>query len=272
MRTPSLLVIVTLAAASIGAQEPARPVVPQQPPAAVQATTAPPTCPELATALNALIQNDIRRRDWPALGRYRDDNRSVARPSGSDARVVFMGDSITDSWPRARSAFFAGKPYVGRGISGQTTPQMLVRFRPDVIDLNPKAVVILAGTNDIAGNTGSMTNEEIQSNLMSMAELAKAHKIKVIFSSILPTGAYHVGPTGVPQTVLRPMERIRALNDWMKKYAAAEGHIYLDYFSAMLDDKGFMRTELSGDDLHPNAQGYAIMEPLVESAIKQALR
>jgi lysophospholipase L1-like esterase len=272
MRTPSAVVIASLALASLSAQQPAAPSVAPQPATGQPAAIAPPGCPELATALNALMQNDIRRRDWPALGRYRDDNRTVARPSGSDARVVFMGDSITDSWPRTRAAFFAGKPYIGRGISGQTTPQMLVRFRPDVIDLNPKAVVILAGTNDIAGNTGPMTNEEIQSNLMSMAELAKAHRIKVIFSSILPTGAYHVGPSGVPQTVLRPMERIRVLNDWMKKYASAERHIYLDYFSAMLDDKGFMRTELTGDDLHPNGQGYAIMEPLVEAAIKQALR
>jgi len=149
---------------------------------------------------------------------------------------------------------------------------MLIRFRPDVIDLHPKAVVILAGTNDIANNTGPMTNEDIQNNLMSMAELAKAHKIKVILSSITPTSAYHVGPTGVPQTHTRPMERIRAINDWMKKYAAAEGHIYLDYFQAMIDQAGMFRTELSGDDLHPNAQGYAIMAPLADAAIKQALK
>ena len=271
MRTSSAVVCASLALVSLSAQQPAAPAAPTQA-AGQSATSAPPSCPELATALNALIQNDIRRRDWPGLGRYRDANRTVAKPAASEGRVVFMGDSITDSWPRMRSEFFAGKPYIGRGISGQTTPQMLVRFRPDVIDLNPKAVVILAGTNDIAGNTGPLTNEDIQSSLMSMAELAKAHRIKVIFSSILPVSSYHVGPTGVPQTVLRPMERIRALNDWMKKYAAAEGYGYLDYVPAMIDDKGLLRTELSGDDLHPNAQGYAIMEPLVEAAIKQALR
>jgi lysophospholipase L1-like esterase len=270
MRTTPTVAVICLTFASLSAQQPAATPQPSTP--AAQAGPAPASCPELATALNALLQNDIRRRDWQGIGRYKDANRSVTKPASSEARVVFMGDSITDSWPRSRSEFFAGKPYVGRGISGQTTPQMLVRFRPDVIDLNPKAVVILAGTNDLSGNTGPMTNEETQSNIMSMAELAKVHKIKVILSSILPTGAYHVAPGGVPQTVLRPMERIRALNDWMKKYAAAEGHIYLDYFSAMLDDKGFMRTELTGDDLHPNAQGYAIMEPLVEAAIKQALR
>jgi lysophospholipase L1-like esterase len=133
-------------------------------------------------------------------------------------------------------------------------------------------VVILAGTNDIAGNTGPMSNEEIQANLASMAELGKAHGIRVVLSSILPVSAYHTTPTGVPQTTARPMDRIRTLNDWMKKYAAAERHVYLDYFSAMVDDKGLLREELSADDLHPNAKGYAVMAPLAEAAILQALR
>lgn len=232
-----------------------------------------PSCPELATALTTLMRNDARMRDWANLGRYRDANRTLAAPAAGSPRVVFMGDSITDSWPQPRFGdMFARKGYVGRGISGQTTPQMLVRFRPDVIDLKPRAVVILAGTNDIAGNTGPMTNEEIQGNLASMSELAKAHGIRVVLSSILPVSAYHTPANGVPQTTTRPMDRIRALNDWMKKHAAAQGHVYLDYFSAMLDDKGLLRQELSGDDLHPNAQGYAVMEPLAEAAILQALR
>jgi lysophospholipase L1-like esterase len=227
-----------------------------------------PSCPELSTALTRLMSNDARLRDWANLARYREANRALA-PAPN--RVVFMGDSITDSWPQPRfGEFFPGKPYVGRGISGQTTPQMLVRFRPDVIDLKPKVVVILAGTNDIAGNTGTMSNEDIQNNLMSMAELAKASGIRVGLSSILPVSEYHV--TTIPQTTLRPMDRIKSLNDWMKKYAAAEGHVYLDYFSAMVDDKGLLRAELSGDDLHPNAKGYAIMAPLAEAAIQQALR
>jgi lysophospholipase L1-like esterase len=185
-----------------------------------------------------------------------------------------MGDSITDAWPQPRfgNYFASHNAYVGRGISGQTTPQMLIRFRPDVIDLEPKAVVILAGTNDIAGNTGPMTNEEIQGNLASMAELAKGHGIKVVLSSILPVSAYHTSPTGVPQTTTRPMERIRAINDWMKKYAAANGHVFLDYTPAMVDASGHLREELSADDLHPNAKGYAIMEPLADAAIQQALR
>jgi len=147
---------------------------------------------------------------------------------------------------------------------------MLVRFRRDVIDLQPKAVVILAGTNDIAGNTGPMTNEEIEGNLASMSELAHAHNIKVVFSSVTPISEYHV--RGIPQTTARPMERIKAVNDWLKSYAASHGDVYLDYFSAMVDDKGLMRAELTEDDLHPNAKGYAIMGPLAEAAIERALK
>ena len=265
MRRRAAFLVVPLLSAVLSAQQPV-------PPAAGAAPA--PTGPEMAAALKSLLANDARLRDWAQLGRYRDQNRTLGQPAAGEPRVVFMGDSITDAWPQERFGdfFTKNKSYVGRGISGQTTPQMLIRFRPDVIDLQPKAVVILAGTNDIAGNTGPMSNEDIQNNMMSMAELAKAHKIKVILSSILPTGNYHVGPSGVPQTQTRPMDRIRAINDWMKKYAASEGHTYLDYFSAMLDQSGLLRTELSGDDLHPNAQGYAIMAPLADAAIKQALR
>ena len=182
-----------------------------------------------------------------------------------------MGDSITDSWPQRVPAFFEGKAFVGRGISGQTTPQMLVRFRRDVIDLKPRVVVILAGTNDIAGNTGPMSDEDIQGNLASMAQLAKANGIRVVLASITPVSAYHTSPTGVPQTSARPMARIRAVNAWIKDYAAANGHVYLDYFSAMVDGAGLLRTELSADDLHPNVQGYAIMGPLAEQAIARAV-
>jgi lysophospholipase L1-like esterase len=240
------------------------------------APTAPPvpSCPELATALVNLGRNDLRLRDWQNLGRYREPNRALAAPAPGESRVVFMGDSITDAWPQPRYGTFfeSNKTYVGRGISGQTTPQMLIRFRPDVVALKPKAVVILAGTNDIAGNTGAMTDEEISSNLASMAEIARANGIKVVLSSILPVSAYHTSPNGVPQTQQRPMARIRALNEWMKKFAAAEKHVYLDYFAAMTDAEGLLKAELSGDDLHPNAAGYAIMAPLADAAIKQALR
>jgi lysophospholipase L1-like esterase len=274
MRFAGALVIAVVAAVSIEAQQATTPVaapVPAPPTAAIADV---PTCPELATAMTSLINNDIRRRDWPNLTRYREQNRALPAPAAAEARVVFMGDSITDAWPQPRfGTFFAGKPYVGRGISGQTTPQMLVRFRPDVIDLKPKVVVILAGTNDIAGNTGPMSNEEIEANLASMAELAKVHGIRVVLSSILPVSAYHVAPNGAPQTLQRPMTRIRAINEWMKAYAAKERHVYLDYWTAaMVDETGHMRTELTGDDLHPNAQGYAVMGPVAEEAIKQALR
>jgi lysophospholipase L1-like esterase len=225
-------------------------------------------CPEIAAALTAVANQDTRLRDWANLARYRDANRTVTR-----ADAVFMGDSITDFWQQPRfGGFFPGKNYVDRGISAQTTPQMLIRFRPDVIALKPRVVVILAGTNDIAGNTGPMTNEDIQNNLASMAELAKANNIRVVLSSITPVSAYHVAPNAPPQTTRRPVERIKAINDWMKSYAAANKHVYLDYYSAMIDASGMLRTEFSEDDLHPNAAGYKAMAPLAEAAIAQALK
>ena len=236
-----------------------------------QAPVATPSCAEIATALTTLMRNDARLRDWANLARYREANRSVPSPA-EPARVVFMGDSITDFWPQRVPEFFAGKPYVGRGISGQTTPQMLVRFRRDVIDLRPRVVVILAGTNDIAGNTGPMTDDDIQGNLASMAQLAKANGVAVVLASITPVSAYHTSPNGVAQTSSRPMTRIRAINAWIKEYAAKNGHIYLDYFSTMVDEKGLLREDLSADDLHPNVAGYAVMGPLAQQAVAAALR
>jgi lysophospholipase L1-like esterase len=276
MKPTALAVALMLAASAAGAQTPpgAAAAAGQAQPAAAPAPAL-PSCPELAAAVQAAVRNDARLADWPNVGRYRDANRALAAPAAGENRVVFMGDSITDSWPQPRfGPFFPGKPYVGRGISGQTTPQMLIRFRPDVIALKPKAVVILAGTNDIAGNTGSMTDEQIAGNLASMAELAKANGIRVVFSSILPVSEYHVRPgdAAPPQTTRRPMARITALNTWMKEYAAANGHVYLDYVAAMTDAKGLLRAELSEDDLHPNAAGYAVMAPLAEAAIQAALK
>lgn len=206
-------------------------------------------------------------KDWANLGRYKVENSSVTDPAPGEKRVVFMGDSITDAWGRRYGKFFPGKPYLNRGISGQTTPQMLIRFRPDVIAFKPKAVVILAGTNDIAGNTGPMTLEEIEGNLMSMAELAKANGIKVVLASVMPvTDAIR------PQTERRPPEKILSLNAWLKEYAARIGAIYLDYYSAMVDEKGMLKTELTYDGLHPNDAGYEVIAPLAQKAIDRALR
>lgn len=202
-------------------------------------------------------------RDWANLARYRDDN---AKLSAAEGRVVFMGDSITDAWGRRYGSFFPGKPYVNRGISGQTTPQMLIRFRPDVIALKPTAVVILAGTNDIAGNTGPMTLEEIEGNLTSMAELAKANGIKVVLSSVMPVCDYIR-----PQTDRRPPEKIIALNEWIKSYAQRNGLAYLDYYSALLDENKMFKKELTYDGLHPNEAGYAVIAPLAQRAIDAAL-
>ncbi|MBL8203428.1 MAG: SGNH/GDSL hydrolase family protein [Blastocatellia bacterium] len=204
--------------------------------------------------------------DWPNLRRYHEANANLAPPASDEDRVVFMGDSITDGWRLAE--YFPKKPYVNRGISGQTTPQMLIRFRPDVIANKPKVVVILAGTNDIAGNTGPMTVEMIEDNYSSMAELAKANGISVVFSSVLPVHDYG----SRKMTPGRPPAAILKLNEWMKNYCAKNGHVYLDYFSAMLDDKGFLKAELANDGLHPNAAGYKIMAPMAEAAIQQALK
>ena len=228
-------------------------------------------CTEVKTQLT---RAETRLKDWPQLARYHDANAKVTPTTKSEARVVFMGDSITDSWQNSKfGGFFPGKPYVDRGISGQTTPQMLVRFRADVIALHPRVVVILAGTNDLAGNTGPMTIEAIEDNLISMAELSKANSIKVVLASILPVSDYEQRD-GKPiiRTTQRPPDKIKALNDWMRAYAAQNKLTYLDYYSAMIDEKGFLKDELSEDGLHPNAKGYAIMSPLAEAAITRALK
>ena len=205
------------------------------------------------------------RDDWPNLARYSEDNSKLQSPAPGENRVVFMGNSITDSWIRTSPEFFAGKPYIDRGISGQTTPQMLVRFRQDVIDLRPSLVVILAGTNDIAGNTGPATLEMIEGNIASMAELGKANDIKVILASVLPAYDYPWKPG------LEPAGKIVAINDWMKKYSEENDMIYLDYFSAMADERNGLKSEFTYDGVHPNKKGYEVMEKLVEVAISKAL-
>jgi len=209
--------------------------------------------------------------DYGNLRRYAADNQKVSAPAAGEDRVVFMGDSITDGWGRSNNPaiaypFFPGKPYINRGISGQTTAQMLLRFYPDVVAHHPKVVVFLAGTNDIAGNLGPVSMESIENNLASMSDIARANGIKVVLGSVMPVCDYHR-----PQTAQRPPEKIKQLNEWLKATAEKHHYIYLDYYSAMLDDKGMLRAELTLDGLHPNAAGYKIMEPLAEKAIQQAL-
>jgi lysophospholipase L1-like esterase len=234
-----------------------------------QTPPAPPPASDTSDIANLRTQLERSQRtlqDWPNLARYRDANSSLAAPAAGENRVVFMGDSITDNWGRKYGQFFPGKPYVNRGIGGQTTPQMLLRFRPDVVALKPAVVVILAGTNDIAGNTGPMTLEAIEDNLTSMAELAKANNIRVVLAAVMPVCDYIR-----PQTERRPPEKIVALNTWIKDYAARNRFVYLDYFTALLDEKQMLRREWTADGLHPNAAGYEVIAPLAEKAIAAAL-
>jgi lysophospholipase L1-like esterase len=232
-------------------------------------------CPDTAELTNRLADQTKQLQDWPNLARYHDSNGTVPTLASGESRVVFMGDSITDMWAQPRfGGFFPGKPYIDRGISGQTTPQMLIRFRPDVIALRPRVVVILAGTNDLAGNTGPVTLQAIEDNLTSMAELARANGIRVVLASVLPVSNYGHDGQGNPvdMRTRRAPEKIVELNGWIKKYAADKGHIYLDYFSATVDAQGLLKRDLSEDGLHPNPQGYAVMAPLAESAIQDALK
>jgi lysophospholipase L1-like esterase len=203
--------------------------------------------------------------DWPQLEHYRVANAALAPVAPGEDRVVFYGASMTEGWGRNGSTFFSGKPYVNRGISGQTTAQMVVRFRQDVIDLHPKAVLILAGTNDVAGNTGPTTPEMTEENWQSMADLAKANGIRVIFASITPS-------TDFPwRRGLHPAEKIRALNAWLKEYCAAHSLTYLDYYSALTNAEGGMKTELTVDGVHATVKGYEVMAPLAQAAIDSTL-
>ncbi len=205
--------------------------------------------------------------DYGQLARYREANAKLGTPAASENRVVFFGDSITDIWKLEN--YFPGKPYVNRGIGGQTTPQMLVRFRQDVIDLHPKVVVILAGTNDIAGNTGPMRNEDIEANYASFAELARASGIHVVYASILPVHNYT--DRSKDFFAQRPMSRVLELNQWLKNYCERNNIGYLDYFSAVVDDKGLLKKDLAEDGLHPNDAGFKVMAPLAEAAIQKAM-
>lgn len=203
--------------------------------------------------------------DWAQLDRYRAENADLPPAAAGEQRVVFYGDSITDNWGHGED-FFPDKPYFNRGISGQTTPQMLVRFQQDVVHLQPAAVLILAGTNDIAGNTGPETPQMIEDNFASMAAIAKYYQIRVIFASILPAIAYP-WKSGV-----QPADKIRAINAWLKAFCQRDGDVYLDYYNSMADTQGGMKPGLSIDGVHPTPAGYAIMAPLAENAIGEALK
>lgn len=215
-----------------------------------------------------LIMNQIlfaQTEDWANLNRYREDNLRLGLPSENENRVVFMGNSITEGWYRLFPDFFINNSFVNRGISGQTTPQMLIRFKQDAVNLRPKAVVILAGTNDIAGNTGASTLEMIEDNITSMTEIAKANNIKVLLCSVLPAFDYPWKPG------LEPAEKIVELNEWIKNYCKENDLIYVDYFTSMADEKNGLKREYSEDGVHPNGAGYKVMMPIVEKAISKAL-
>ena len=261
MKLRSLIVVLFIAtflavsAVSAFSQQAAQPVIP---------STGYPGLDQYRASRIAVFTDDFGQ-----LARYRDANAALKPPAVGENRVVFFGDSITDIWHLDQ--YFPGKPYVNRGIGGQTTPQMLVRFRQDVIELHPKIVIILAGTNDIAGNTGPMRLEDIEANYASLAELARAHNIKVIYSSVLPVHNYT--PKSQDFFAQRSPQKILALNRWLKDYCGDSSNscLYLDYFSAMVDDKGLLKKDLADDGLHPNDAGYKIMARLAEAAIEKEL-
>nr|WP_288935393.1 SGNH/GDSL hydrolase family protein [uncultured Allomuricauda sp.] len=215
--------------------------------------------------LGLTITSKIKAQDWPNLEKYKNANAELPAPSEEENRVVFMGNSITEMWIGTHPEFFKEHPYVNRGIGGQTTPQMLLRFRQDVINLNPKVVVILAGTNDIAGNTGPMTLEQIHDNILSMVELAKANGIKPIVCSVLPAYDYPWRPG------LQPNIKIPRLNSLLKNMTEAQGVMYLDYFTEMTDDRNGLPSELTTDEVHVTKKGYEVMEKMVVESIGKAL-
>ena len=222
----------------------------------------------LALVALGVVMSDapLEAQDWASLNRYRAANAALGAPAAGERRVVFYGNSITDAWAAHFPVMFPGKPYVGRGISGQTTPQMLIRFRQDVVALKPAVVVILAGTNDIAGNTGPATQAMIADNLMGMVEIAQANGIRVVLSSVLPVSDYPWKPG------LEPGPKIVALNAWMREYAATHNVTYLDYHSAMVNAKLGLDPDLAADGVHPTEKGYRMMAGLAERAIGEALR
>lgn len=221
--------------------------------------------PILILMISALSFEDSYAQDWANLIYYQNENIKLMKMDDKQNRIVFMGNSITESWSNFHPYFFEGKSYVNRGISGQTTPQMLLRFKQDVIDLKPSAVVILAGINDIAGNTGPITTDDTFKNIVQMTEMAIANHIKVVLCSVLPAKDFPWRPGQ------EPAEKVVKLNTLLRDYSKEQGLVYVDYFSAMVDGSNGLREDLGYDGVHPNALGYSIMEPLVEEGIAKAL-
>ncbi len=220
----------------------------------------------IVLAITAHAQDDQLHKDWANIKRFEDANSKVPPSAKGEKRVVYMGDSITDFWINNDSTFFTNNNYYNRGISGQTTGQMLVRFREDVINLKPNVVVILAGINDIAQNNGPSKLEDVMGNIISMAELAKANHIKVVISSVLPAFAFPWRPA------ISPVQPVKYLNEMIKAYCDKTGAIYLDYFTAMADDRRGLPVNLAKDGVHPTLAGYKIMEPLAQKAIAEAVK
>ena len=233
--------------------------------ALAQAPASPPAEPTVVGIVADPCVGRTALSDWPNLCRYRDENAALPPPQAARPRVVFMGDSITEGWRRSRPEFFEANGYVGRGISAQTTQHMVVRFQPDVIALRPRAVHIMAGVNDIAGNSGPTTMKAIQDNIIAMTTLARANGAAVVLASVLPAADFPWRPG------MNPAPRIAELNAWLRAYAAREGFVYADYHSAMADERGGMRAGLARDGVHPGAEGYGLMEALTRKAIAEAL-
>ena len=277
------VLVVSLAAVTAAAAQTPSPLPaasPSQPPAAVgwpspSAVTAARALPECAPLLQVIDRMEGLLKRWPNFERYRADNAALPPPANGQKRVVFMGDSITDQWddPAWSSGFFPGQPYVNRGINGQTTAQMLVRFRPDVLRLQPQVVVILGGTNDLASLFPEPALPVIRDNVTSMVELAQGNGIRVVLASVLPVNDYSKRPDGTvrPQVPRHPTASILAINEWIKSYAEEKGALYLDYHAAMVDERGWLKADLSDDGIHPNPKGYEVMAPLAARAIAAAL-
>ncbi len=266
MKNAAILTCALWFGCALVAQNPPAPAATPQAVPSAPTVPGPPQPATLEEAKPLIERYWTRLQDWAQLGRYRAQNAQLGAPKPGEQRVVFLGDSITDGWKL--DEYFPNQPYVNRGISGQTTPQMLVRMLPDVIALAPRVMVVLAGTNDIAGNTGPQSLDDIERNYQALAELARQHQVRVVFASVLPV--HDQGRT--PQTPRRSPEKIRALNDWLQQYCAQNRLVYLDYYSHLVGADGRLRTELAADGLHPNADGYKIMAPLAAQAIARALK